>query len=514
MSRRLLWRLTAPITGMSILLLCVGGIAALYLHLLQRRASQLVADSVASAEAATEIERALNAFRDRLTDFVENGKPEQIGLASEHLNAAGKWLEQAQKVEVPAEGEDLMARIHNNFLRVSGLFDEATAIQPRDELVRKAFVVANDKLTVKLLLDANEYHQMSQRNLIQGSTQNQETAHRIGLALILLGVCGATAGLLSGYDIARAIQESIIELSVPVHTAAGQLNEVVGPLRVATTGNIEDLQETLDDMAQRVATVVGQLHEAQRDALRSEQLAALGQLAAGLAHELRNPLTAMKTLVQSAREQEDGQLDARDLAVLEEEISRLNRSIQTFLDYARPPKPCRGRVSLREIVDSTLQLVAGRANQQRITLRSEIDDNLPPLFADGDQIKQVLLNLVLNACDAQPGGGVIEIDAQTGGTGNGNGSDEKWLTIRVNDEGSGLPENLRERIFEPFTSTKDSGSGLGLSICRRIVEEHGGTISAADRQPRGAVFTVRLPLEDVPAENRNQEVSPPAPLKA
>ena len=161
---------------------------------------------------------------------------------------------------------------------------------------------------------------------------------RVALVLLLLGTCGAAAGLIAGFGIARGISRSIAQLSVPIHDAAGKLNEVVGPISLSPDWDVESLDVLLRRMADEVGTVVERLERSRREALRAEQLAALGQLAAGLAHELRNPLTSMKILVQSAAERgESAGLRGRSLAVLEEEISRLEGSIQSFLDFARPP---------------------------------------------------------------------------------------------------------------------------------------------------------------------------------
>jgi signal transduction histidine kinase len=226
----------------------------------------------------------------------------------------------------------------------------------------------------------------------------------------------------------------------------------------------------------------------------------MGQLAAGLAHELRNPLTSMKILVQAAAERgESATLGGRHLAVLEEEITRMDRAIQTFLDYARPPKPEKQSLALVELVEQTVELLSQHAVQLGVQIDCEYSQQAARIIADPGQIRQVLLNLLLNAVDAGPDGGRVIVQTNLEPSANADrrwadpDSAAPWITIAVADTGCGLPSEMADRIFEPFVSTKDGGTGLGLAICKRIVEDHGGQITAGDRAEGGAVFTVRLP---------------------
>src|SRR5439155_17154883 len=156
--------------------------------------------------------------------------------------------------------------------------------------------------------------------------------------------------------------------------------------------------------------VVDRLHQREHEVLRAEQLAAVGQLAAGVAHELRNPLTAVKMLVQNSREDlESRGLPAEDLQIIEQEIRRLERCLQTFLDFARPPRPARRPISLAVLVDRTFALVEGRARKQHVTLHCTPPTTPVIVEADTDQMQQLLVNLALNALDAMPQGGRLDI---------------------------------------------------------------------------------------------------------
>ncbi len=177
--------------------------------------------------------------------------------------------------------------------------------------------------------------------------------------------------------------------------------------------------------------------------------------------------------------------------MIELEIQRLERSVQTFLDYARPPKLRRSRCDLVGLIRRTLSLVRGRAEAQRVELR--FAETAAPLVVDVDaeQLQQVLVNLLLNALDAMPSGGRLEVTAVMNGT---NG-----IEIIVSDTGPGVAPEIRSRLFEPFATAKETGLGLGLVVSRRIVEDHGGTISEEGGAGSGARFAVRLPIQP-PAE--------------
>lgn len=249
--------------------------------------------------------------------------------------------------------------------------------------------------------------------------------------------------------------------------------------------------------------LIAQRRQRSRDANRaamahSEQLATLGRVAAALAHELRNPLTSMRIIVQAASDEESGVgLDAKELSILENEIERLDDSIQTFLDYARPPQPDRRRYILQSLLDETLAAVQRRAQQVNVDLRNELPIDPIAVSVDAAQIKQVFFNIILNALEASPDGGVITLRAIAAAPASDDldspGEHEHQVKVEISDTGRGLPLNLGDRIFDAFVSTKDTGTGLGLAICKRIVESHQGSLSARNADPRGSVLTVSLP---------------------
>ena len=281
----------------------------------------------------------------------------------------------------------------------------------------------------------------------------------------------------------------VSSLTVPIYGRTRPL----GVLAVHTTHSRRFHADDVN-FVQAVANVVAIVMERRRHEERlreqrlgrAEQMAAIGQVAAGVAHEIRNPLTSIKGLVQvNLREADARGLPAEDLRVIEHEVRRMERTLQTFLDFARPPRPDRRRLDLSEVVDRVYTLVGGRARKQRVALRLLRPDEPVGLDGDQDQLQQLLLNLVLNALDAMPDGGAVEVDLRAPRDGH--------VELFVRDTGPGIAAHVLPKVFETFVSSKETGIGLGLPVSRRIAEDHGGTLSAYNLPDGGACFALRLP---------------------
>ena len=231
-----------------------------------------------------------------------------------------------------------------------------------------------------------------------------------------------------------------------------------------------------------------ELKQRERETLRAEHLASVAQMATGVAHELRNPLTAIKLLVQAGRETEGtGVVQGEDLEYIEQEIRRMERCLQSYLDFARPRKPERRPIDLGTLVTRTLVLVEPRAAQQHVSLGFTPPATPVTVDADWEQIQQVLINLAFNALDAMPRGGSLEMEVRA--------AEQEQAQLRVLDSGSGIAPQMQSQLFQPFVTSKETGTGLGLVISRRIAEDHGGSLTAYNRPEGGACFELRLPLE-------------------
>ncbi|MCL4078900.1 ATP-binding protein [Coriobacteriia bacterium Es71-Z0120] len=243
-------------------------------------------------------------------------------------------------------------------------------------------------------------------------------------------------------------------------------------------GRILGAVVALEDMSE-VKALTDQL-------IRSDRLAAMGELTAGVAHEVRNPLGIIRASVQLIEESNgDPERIAEATSVVKQEIDRLDRVIKALLDFGRPSAPAFRAVKVADVIDDVVLFTRRFAREAHVSISYDIPPDIPYVRADPDQMKQVFVNLISNAVQAMQGrGGSISLSAR---------ADGGFVAIRVEDDGPGIPEAELPKIFDPFYSTKDDGTGLGLTMVHRIVDDHDGYIEVASRVGEGTSFTVYFP---------------------
>jgi len=231
----------------------------------------------------------------------------------------------------------------------------------------------------------------------------------------------------------------------------------------------------------------------QEEAARQERLAALGGMAAVLAHEIRNPLGAIKGLAQFLGEKTAADPTHAEMTqTIAQEATRLERLVNDLLSYARPRPPDRQPTTLPGVLGEVLRLVLPAAEAAGVVCRLDVPEEVPPIAADPEQLKQLFGNLALNALQAMPKGGRLTLAVRPM---DGKGGTRRAVEVAVEDAGSGIPEADLSRIFEPFYTTRTKGTGLGLAICKQIVEAHWGTMRVARTGPEGTTILVTLPVE-------------------
>lgn len=495
MSRRILAQVTAPAAFIGLLLFVACLTSAWYINNLQTNLANVLKQNVASAKASQKLEVVARQLRFHCFLYLAwpNAQAWEDVLIDEN-NFENRLQEASATCQGPEE-EVLIQRIKEGFEQYRQHFDAASKQAPNG-YPRKEFLALDKANPVdRIVGPCHDLLDEHDARALETAQQSEQISGYLRGAMLLLGLAGPLGGILSGYGIARGLSQSIYRLSVRVKDMAEQLEHDVGLVSVTPETSIHDLDGQLARVVHRVEQVMERLHRQQRELLRAEQLSAVGKLAASVAHEIRNPLTSVKMLVGLAlRKQKPKPLSEADLRVIHDEVGRVEHTVQHLLDFARLPVPKRSLVDLRTVVAQAAELVRSRAQQQRVELRTPKGD--VPVFADvdRDQVHSVLVNLLLNALDAMPSGGRLEIELWPTPDGS--------VQLRVTDTGPGIPREVLARLFEPFVSTKPTGTGLGLSISRRIIEEHDGSIRVQNRPEGGASFTIRLPVKPVEVNYR------------
>ncbi len=265
---------------------------------------------------------------------------------------------------------------------------------------------------------------------------------------------------------------------------------VTAPL-LGSAGEVRGAVAVLRDLSR--------LKELEAEVRRGERLAALGQMALAIAHEIRNPLTAVRGAAQLlARELGEGPW-SEHLGVMRREIERVNRIMEALLDLGRPLRFTFAPVNLHQLLDRVLLLSEATARRQGVVTVRRYDPSLPPVWADEDRLTQVVQNLVQNGLEAMAGGGRLTLTTRLSAHPlyakvDLGGGPRPMVEVLVADEGEGIPEAIRERVFDPFVTTKPRGLGLGLALVHRIVEEHRGAVRVESTVGKGTTFALYLPI--------------------
>ncbi|RJP20712.1 MAG: HAMP domain-containing protein [Candidatus Abyssobacteria bacterium SURF_5] len=278
---------------------------------------------------------------------------------------------------------------------------------------------------------------------------------------------------------------------------ASKRTDEIGMLYGAFGSMAKQLEARQHSLEEKVDLTEAELKKTELAAARSHQLAALGQLAAGVTHEIRTPIASLKLFLQSVESEiEISPEYEEDFRVAMGQIKRIEATINRFLDFARPQEPIFSTVNARDIIEEALLVVRPKANQQETVVSIDVNGELPAIRGDRKQLGEALVNLMVNSLEAMTQRGELKVSAQMDHSQTADGT-RKRLLISVSDTGPGIGESDRDKIFDPFFTTKASGTGLGLSIVQTIARGHGGEITYLSTSGRGTTFQLFLPILDM-----------------
>jgi signal transduction histidine kinase len=464
-----------------------GGLVALWHNVaMDSLLTSLIDQNVASYHAAEELENSLLQQKGFLTYYFLDGNPDWLKEIDRYNLGFEEWLEKARKSAYTEPMKEIIGQIDSLYHRyvigreqVISLYREGR----REEGAQLHWKVRQQY--VEILNLCQRYKLMHEYVISRVRTESQARARFINAFALVAMPTVAILGILLAYILIKQILGPIRQLALETTPAdpGAPLPDEVKALSSRVHSLIEDV-----DQAQI------ELERSQEHLLQSGKWAMVGKLAAGVAHSIRNPLTSVnmrlfslkRSLAMSTSQQED-------FEVISEEIRHIDTIVRNFLEFSRPPKLKVQKISPSDVVDMALVLLRYRLESYGVEVKLLREQRLPEIWADPDQLKEVLANLLLNACEVMVNGGVITIQEEVKGEPT---RGPAAAVIRVIDNGPGIPESIQDKVFQPFFSSKEEGTGLGLSIATRIIEDHGGRLELASKKNEGATFIITLPLRE------------------
>lgn len=424
----------------------------------------------------------------------------------------------------PFEPDDLVYSVRRGLERHRLLTENRRLLQELE--ARVAELTAAQARTQELARELEERVQAQTAELSRGRQLTENIISHMGSGLLVTDRDGRIwminhpgqemLGISGGQAVGRRLRDLFPDagplLEVQAGTARRELDLHRPDGRPVSLGFTTT--HLLDVLGRPEGTIIifrdlSEVRALEAEARRKDRLAAIGEVAAGAAHEIRNPLFGISSVAQILMaEVKFDPAHQELLAAMQSEIKRLNTLVEDLLDYGRPAKLQRSPHHLEQIWEEILGLAREELAEAKLRVTLQASPGLPPILVDGNKIRQVFLNLLQNAIQATPPEGSISVRIQRGSQGTlppslqrslsargGEGSkDGEFLSVAVADSGVGIPPEDLERVFDLFFTTKSTGSGLGLAICRRIVEDHGGVLGVESGQDSGSTFTLALPL--------------------
>lgn len=472
--------------AMAVIVVLGGGSMLWYTHQIDTMVVSMVNKDFVLYKTAGDMELALANQKGLLTYYLVDGDGKWLKLLGQYRQVFHQIIEKAQSLELSLKQRqslEVIAEKYLDYIKVKDIAIEnykntefESDISSLHEKQREAFFAVLDLCRAfsqdqwQLITTTEEASNILSRNL-----------RMVAFTAIALFTSLCTVFLFILYKhILGPIRGLALETG---STAKESSRDEVGSLTHSLKGMMRDLDETSDE-----------LERSRKNLQQTERMAMVGELAAGVAHTIRNPFTSIKMrLFSLGRSLHLNETQSEDLQVISDEISRIDRIVENFLEFARSPK-LRLKVSrLGDIINSVITLLEYRLKAYNVDLHYDRQPDLPLVTVDPDRIKEALVNLVLNACEAMETGGRISITE----TRANHPQMGEVVAVAITDTGPGIPAALIDKVVVPFFTTKEEGSGLGLSIVVRIMREHHGRFIVSQNSEQGAQCIILLPVQGV-----------------
>lgn len=453
------------------------GVEAIRSNLLERRALQALGESMARTRTYAELETAMFDQSEVIWRYLSGMDPtarEEFRLAGEVVDYwQQRWAGELRPDEMAlAESvRDLQEQIQTAGARIFRLYDSGQR--------QAAYAMAQQELKGRLQpaltqLNRNIYRKARESSVRGAYTRLEEILASQERILLLILVLALGIGLVVSWLISRSLARPIRELT--------------GAMAIVGTGNLDHpinprSRDEIGDLARALAGMTEKLRQSRAQLVQSEKLASIGEMAAAVAHGLRNPLASLRAAAQVVRQHPASPTSGEYLDAIIEEVDRLDRRISHLLSFSRPAPFHPLRENVPRLVEGLLPTFSEQLRERGVRLQLELAPDLPAVRVDPMQLEQAVVEIVSNALDAMPEGGQLRIAAL-----NGDGQ----VSIEIADTGPGIPDTVLPSVCEPFFTTRPEGTGLGLAIAKRYVEQNGGRLEITTR-PGGTTVRVHLP---------------------
>ncbi len=447
--------------------------------------SHLIEKDVAALEKAESLEMAIINQKGLVTYYFLDKDPNWLKQLGEYRQIFKEKLEEAKLLSGNEPQKKIIANIDHEYDlyvkskdRVIAFYQagEPVAGEKLHKEVRKRFF--------KIIELCDDYKNIHRNRVVRAKEISHNEAVQLRFfaitALLLITVLIISIGFILINSILRPIYSLAIEAGRQANLGSSQ-DEIA-----VLAKNVRELINDFDH------THI-ELEKSREHLLQTEKMALVGQLAAGMAHSIRNPFTSVKMrLFSLERSQNLTETQHDDINVISDEIRHMDTIVQNFLEFSRPPRLKMQKISPSHIVDLAMQLLEHRIKSYDVTVKVVREKSLSEINGDPEQLKEVIVNLIVNACEAMVRGGLITIyeseffDPSIG----------KAAVLKISDDGPGIPEAIIGKVMEPFFTTKEEGTGLGLSIASRIIKEHSGRIDIESKEREGTTFKITLPIKD------------------
>jgi len=463
----------------------VGGVIMVwYTYRMQSLLSDIIDRNIAASQSAEALEVALVNQKGFLSYYFLDGDPDWLRQLGEYRQVFKERLKKAHSLIEADEQREALDRIETEYIQYIAVKDQVIAHYTEGEREAGARLhkgVRNRFFKILELCEA--YKSLHARRIEKLRQESRDQARNLrfvaGTAMFVVLFFGSLLAFLLVHHILSPLRK--LNLEAGGTADSGERGDEVRSLSKSVRGLIRNVDHTQIELVKSRETL-----------LQAEKMASVGKLAAGMAHSIRNPLTSVKMRLFSLGRTLHLSPDQRDdLSVISEEIRHIDTIVQNFLEFSRPPKLKMQQISPSEVVDMVLQLLRHRLESYNVDVEVRRKHGpLPEIQADPEQLKEVLVNLLENACEAMNGGGTVVItEEEVRGRPSG-----PLAIIQVADNGPGIEASILEKVLNPFFTTKEEGTGLGLSIASRIIEEHGGTLRLSFKEGEGALFVITLPI--------------------